>query len=138
MISVSEIRQLLPRALKFGVTGITSTAIYVALSYTMINVLAFKIIVSSTLAFAAASVFSYLVNTFWSFSGQPGLNNLLKFIAVTAIGSVISSSILKYAILAGFGYRAGIIMILLIVPLVTFIAHHAWTYRRPVQAAPAD
>ncbi|MCF3946429.1 GtrA family protein [Acidiphilium iwatense] len=133
MTNVSEIRQLVSRVMKFGVTGITSTAIYVGLSYTMIKILALEVIVSSIVAFIIASVFSYLVNTLWSFSEKPSPANLMKFATVTILGSAISSAILKNAITMGFGYWIGIIAILLIVPLMTFIAHHVWTYQQPAR-----
>lgn len=125
-----ESRQIVERAIKFLMTGATSTAIYVGLSYVMIATRACGVVVSSVVAFITASLFSYLANTLWSFSETPTTANLAKFAAVAISGSIISATILKCAIAEGFGYWIGITLTLCFVPLMTFIAHQFWTYRQ--------
>lgn len=129
MIGFCKIRQLLPRAVKFGVTGVTSTVIYVGMSYTMINTLKFEVIVSVVIAFISASIFSYITNTIWSFSQKPNVKNIIKFALVTSLGSCVSATFMKYTIASGLGYWAGIIVTLSVVPPITFIVHQVWTYR---------
>ncbi len=81
------------------------------------------------LAFVVSTLFSYLLNTLWSFSRPLSGDTLRRFIVVSIIGCLLAMGISGLASHAGLDYLPGIGLVVLMVPPMTFVMHSLWTYR---------
>lgn len=80
------------------------------------------------IAFVTATALSYFINTLWSFSAPLGMANLSRFLAVSLVGLSLASGIAALAEYHHLHYARGLLMVILVVPLATFLLHHFWTY----------
>lgn len=126
MLAISS---LIKPALRFGVTGIGVTALHIAIAAGLIEAFDLLPALANGIAFTVATLTSYLLNTFWSFSQKPVRTNILRFSIVSLLGLSIAMTVAGAAAAAGFSYWIGIAGVVLIVPLVTFLLHAFWTYR---------
>jgi putative flippase GtrA len=118
----------LKRAQRFAVSGVLATALHVLVAVTIIRFVVPRPAFANGVAFVIATVFSYVVNTVWSFSSTFRRQNLLRFLTVSAIGCVSAMAISGLVDFYGMPYWIGIICVVAIVPPVTFLLHSYWTY----------
>lgn len=123
------ISSLVRPALRFGVTGIGVTALHVVIAASLIDAVDLSPVLANGIAFMAATLTSYLLNTFWSFSQKPARTNLLRFSIVSLLGLGIAMAVAGTAAAMSFNYWIGIAGVVMIVPIVTFLLHIFWTYR---------
>lgn len=120
---------LVRRALRFALSGMFVTLLYSLIAAGLIEGAALRSPVASGIAFVVATLTSYLVNTYWSFSRQPGLGNLMRFSCIALVGLFLTISIASLVDSLGLSYWIGIGCVVLVVPPVTFLLHNFWTYR---------
>jgi putative flippase GtrA len=120
---------LLRRAWRFGLSGLMVTALHAAIAAGVIETSGLHEAYANGIAFAVATLTSYLLNTYWSFSAAPARTNLLRFILVALFGLVVTMAIAGAAAKAGFSYWIGIGCVVAAVPPMTFLLHNFWTYR---------
>ena len=124
-----QVPDILVRFIKFGITGVGPTLVHIGVVVLCIEILRFTPGISNGIAYLVASVFSYTVNTYWSFSGRNTRGSLLRYPLVLGVIAIIAFGISKTAELLGFHYWVGVTAFILIVPVLTFLGHHFWTYR---------
>jgi len=81
------------------------------------------------IAFAIATVCSYIANTLWSFTNSLQVRNLYRFFAVSVIGILLAMLVSGLIDSRGFHYGIGILAVAISVPTTTFLLHIFWTYR---------
>ena len=81
------------------------------------------------IAFLLATIFSYTINTLWSFSSLLHRRTLVRFGVVTILGGVLAMLISGLADIHGLHYAIGIALVATFVPPVTFLLHNSWTYK---------
>lgn len=114
---------------KFGVTGIGSTIIHIIVASTLISIFENNTQVGNGVAFIIATIFSYTVNTLWSFSNKINPKNAIRFFVTSLFGLCLTIFISWLADRFGLHYLTGIAIIVVTVPVYTFSAHSLWTYR---------
>jgi len=129
IVGQSEMAKLI----RFAISGVLATGLHVAIALSLIGWCDASPPVGNSVAFAGATVWSYLANTLWSFSSSPDLRNACRFGAVALGGLSLTALIADLAQKAGAVPLAGIAMVVSVVPVFTFVAHRYWTYRRPAQ-----
>jgi putative flippase GtrA len=117
------------QALRFALSGLLATGLHVCIATVFIKAVLPAPSVANGVAFMGATVFSYLVNTIWSFSSPLHGKNLMRFCAVAFIGLALSMTISGTAQYYGLHYLYGIALVVCIVPPVTFFLHSYWTYK---------
>jgi putative flippase GtrA len=117
------------KLIKFGITGIGSTLIHVIVASILISGFTSSTQVGNGVAFIIATVFSYTVNTLWSFSNTINSKNAFRFIVASLLGLGLTILISLIADKAGLHYLLGIAIIVTTVPIYTFLVHSIWTYR---------
>jgi putative flippase GtrA len=117
------------RVLRFGISGLLATGLHVLIAVTLIRSVLLPPSIANGAAFAMATIFSYLINTMWSFGRPLHGRNLLRFCAVSCIGLILAMIISGAAQHFGLHYMLGIFFVVLTVPPVTFLLHTFWTYR---------
>lgn len=117
------------KALRFTLSGLFTTILHVLIAYTFMQAVLPAPIFANSVAFLIATVFSYFINTKWSFSCILYKRNFLRFILVSFIGLFVTIFISRTAQYYGLHYGYGIGFVVCIVPPVTFFLHNIWTYR---------
>ncbi|AQV93082.1 GtrA family protein [Cupriavidus necator] len=119
----------LRRFTRFLVSGATSTGVHVGITVTLVTTLATSPVTANCVAFLCATACSYLLNTLWSFSSRLRNRTLGRFAGVSLLGLGLTMGISWTAQTLGASYWAGLAWVVLIVPVFTYLAHRAWTYR---------
>ncbi len=118
------------KLVKFGVTGVGSTMIHILVAAALISGLGANTQVGNGTAFIVSTLFSYTVNTLWSFSNRISKRNALRFVVASLIGLALTVTISWTAdSVLKLHYLIGIAMVVIIVPVYTFLIHSFWTYR---------
>ena len=81
------------------------------------------------IAFVVATLFSFTINTTWSFSSRPSRRLLVRFVLVATVGLGITVAVSGTAQYFGLHYLYGIALVVCAVPPITFLLHKYWTYR---------
>ncbi|MBX9404368.1 GtrA family protein [Pseudomonas baetica] len=125
----AEKSALIQRGIRFAVTGVFVTALHALVAVMFINFVTPQPPLANGVAFAVATVVSYLINTTWSFSARLHGRTLLRFLLVSLGGFVLAMFVAWAAQMAGMHYLLGIGAVALTVPAFTFVLHNFWTYR---------
>lgn len=119
----------LKKAQRFAVSGVLVTGFHVLVAAGFIRYILPIPSLANGVAFIAATVFSYLINTLWSFSSPLHGRNLIRFLLVSGVGFVLAIAVSGLAEIYGMNYWFGIVCVVAVVPPVTFVLHNFWTYR---------
>jgi putative flippase GtrA len=117
------------RLIRFGVSGMLVTGLHVAIALSLIRNAGIGPAAANAIAFACSTGCSYLLNTLWSFSSSPALENVWRFGMVSLGGLGLTAFVSHATAVAGGAPGLGIAMVVCVVPPVTFVAHRWWTYR---------
>lgn len=117
------------QAQRFAISGLLVTGLHVFVAAGFIRLLVAAPPVANGVAFVVATVFSYMINTLWSFSRPLYGRNLLRFVLVSMVGCLLAMTVSSVAQDYGLHYLHGIGLVALVVPPVTFLLHNYWTYR---------
>ena len=120
---------LIKRAMRFAVTGLFVTALHALVAVLFINYVLPLPPLANGVAFAVATVVSYVLNTTWSFSSRLHGRTLLRFLLVSGAGFFLAMLVAWAAQMAGLHYMLGIGAVALTIPAFTFVLHNFWTYR---------
>lgn len=130
MINLLQLSKKVPTKLvRFGITGLGSTLIHVATATSLIEFMSTSVQIGNGVAFVVATFFSYTVNTLWSFSNKMDKGNAFRFLVASFIGLSLTLAISSIADNLGFHYLIGISVIVITVPICTFLIHNFWTYK---------
>lgn len=115
---------------RFALTGLMVTSIHAAVAITLIESLRAHPAVANGAAFLIANLLSFFANTLWSFQARLSLRVWLRFVAVSAAAWVLTMAIAWGVDRAGGHYLLGIAVVVTVVPLLSFVAHRLFTYRK--------
>jgi len=121
-------QRTLRRMRRFVISGLAVTALHAAVAASLIEG-GLRPAPANAVAFAVATLVSYLANTFWSFSTKVSTANFRRFLAVSGIGMLIATLVSGFVAHLGWHYWLGIAAVVATVPAATFLMHHWWTYR---------
>jgi putative flippase GtrA len=129
-------KQHLVRGFRFGITGLVNTGIHALVAVLCLEGFFLGVpwlvagpVVANGVAFVVATVFSYVVNTVWSFSTSINRKNFQRFVVVAVIGLVAAMGLARLAELIGLPPLGGVVLVVCVMPLVNFGLHSLWTYR---------
>ncbi len=125
----AEKSALIQRGVRFAVTGLFVTALHALVAILFINFISPLPPLANGVAFAVATLVSYVINTTWSFSARLHGRTLLRFLLVSVCGFWLAMFVAWAAQIAGFHYLLGIAAVALTIPAFTFVLHNFWTYR---------
>ncbi|SEM39002.1 Putative flippase GtrA (transmembrane translocase of bactoprenol-linked glucose) [Pseudomonas sp. ok272] len=125
----AEQSALIKRGLRFAVTGLLVTALHAVVAVLFIHYVSPLPPLANGVAFAVATVVSYVINTTWSFSSRLHGRTLLRFMLVSVAGFFLAMLVAWVAQRAGLNYLWGIGAVALTIPAFTFVLHNFWTYR---------
>jgi putative flippase GtrA len=120
---------LLRRAMRFALTGVFVTGVHFVIAIVVIELIIPSPPLANGVAFACATIVSYLINTIWIFSGNLHGRTLFRFVVVSVLGFFLAMFVAWAAEVAGLSYLLGICAVALTILPMTFVMHNFWTYR---------
>ena len=112
---------------KYGFFGVVATLVHLFSAWALLYFLNFSVFVSNTFAFFTAFVFSYIFQTLYVFNTNFHFKKFAKFFLVQ-YGTFLFSYLLSDIFLVQNGYLHTL-LIVGIMPLLTFIIHKFWTFK---------
>jgi putative flippase GtrA len=113
---------------KFVISGLLATGLHAVVATTLISKFLILSPISNGIAFLIASIFSYILNTIWSFSQKISGKIFYRFVLISTLGGILSVIISSYSVYLELHYSIGIITVVLTVPPITFGLHYLWTF----------
>lgn len=116
-------------AWRFALVGLGVTVLHVGVAAGLIEGARLHPATANGVAFVVSNLASYVANTRWSFAAPMMLANWGRFLVVSGAAWLLTVAIAWAAEAAGGHYLVGIGLVVLVVPLLSFAAHRAFTYR---------
>lgn len=115
------------RIVKYGFVGIISTFIHLSIAWLYLYFISNSVFQSNIIGFLIAYLFSYTVQSIYVFEHKISLKKAVKFF-------VVQFSALLLAIFASYFIDRSsyleTVFIIIVMPLITFIIHKFWTFKR--------
>ena len=127
---ITEILHDPAKLLRFGIIGITSTLIY-SISFPLyFEVLGISTALASAAAYLTAMIFSFMGHKKYTFKNKSEYPRQIKrFLIMSAFGFLLAVVIMEVVVHRfGFHYFAGIVLVDLAVPAVTFIIMQIYVF----------
>ena len=124
-------KALLATLMRFAVSGGLATVTHVVVFVVLVEWLGLRPVLAATPAFVLALLVSYGANYHWTFAANgPHRLMLPRFVAVALIGLALNL-LITYSVvdLAGYWYGYALLLVVLIVPLLTFTLSRVWVFR---------
>lgn len=116
------------RFVRFALVGVGSTALHVAVAWILIAGRDLSPAVANGAAFLAATLFSCVLNTRWTFGAEWSKTGVARFLTVTSAMLMLSMGLARAVDMMGLAPSIGILVIVSVVPIITFALHRTWTY----------
>lgn len=114
--------------LKFGVIGGAATGIHVAVFLALIEWIKWNYVQSNFVAYAVATLWSFVGNSFWSFGCRPSGYRFVRYMCVAVFGLVLSMGVSWACELMLVNAFVTILWIVMLVTPTTFLLHRYWTF----------
>ena len=124
-----SLKQIPSSLLRYYLIGILATLMHVLIVSILIENFASGAGFANGIAFVLATIFSYIMNTYWSFQSKMSFTVLCRFWSVAALGCVLAVVISSIAEKLCFHYLIGIAMVMSVVPVISYLLQRNWTYR---------
>ncbi len=115
--------------LRFVCIGFLNTSLHFFVVVIFVEKILPEPVLANSIAFIAATSFSYISNTNWSFSNHMTIRNLLRFFLVSVAGLCLTIFITTIAKYQGIDYIPATFLVVILVPPITFLLHFCWTFR---------
>lgn len=125
-----DVHIFLKRFLRFGLVGGIATTLHISIEIFVYNSFHPSTTTANGIAFLFANLFSFVVNAMWSFSSQINIFLAIKFATVSIFGLITSLIIAKVSEIIGLSNLEGTLMVVIFLPVVTFLLHNFWTFKR--------
>ena len=122
---------LLARLVRFGLAGVGVTALHVLVAASLIEMSLLGPAAANGLAFVIAACASFIINARFTFRARFTGTAFVRFLMVTGFCGALSAAIAAFAEAQGLDYRIGIAAVVAIIPMLSFLLHNFWSFRRP-------
>lgn len=133
-----EVRSLVRLALqylRFGVVGLTATAVHVGAFAALIELAGLAPLAANLAAFAVAVAVSFVGHFHWTFRAQTARRDVavrrafVRFALVACVGLALNSlAVFVVVDLMALSYRYAIVIMVFVVPLVVFAIAKFWVF----------
>jgi putative flippase GtrA len=115
----------------FGVIGVLATLIHSGTVVALVERSLAGPVPANVAGFALANTFSYFANCLLAFRQPPSWQRYRAFLAVSLVSLGLTIALSALAQAMRWHYLAGLALVLLCGPVLTFTLHKAVTFRRP-------
>lgn len=114
---------------RFGLAGVVATLVHVLVAWLAMRVFQLHPALANGLAFLHANSLAYLINTRWTFRVSHSLLTWRRYLAVSLLGGLASVLISGAVALVGGHELLGVVLVVCLLPLISFHAHRRYTFR---------
>lgn len=125
------VTQLRPQIIIFGVIGFLNTLLHGLVLLVSVELLYLPVVVAHSFAFLSANIFSYLLNTRFTFNIPPSIVFYVKFFMGSIASFFLTLMISSVAEWYGLHYWFGFSVIVVCVPALSFLLMKFWIFRFP-------
>lgn len=112
----------------FAGIGFCSTLIHGAVLMLGVERVFLPLTAAHFLAFCTANIFSYFLNSWLTFGAAISLSRYIRFFAVSLLSLGMTLLIAWITEASGLHYLAGFALIVLLVPIFSFLVMRFWTF----------
>lgn len=112
---------------KYGFFGVIATLVHLGVAWGMIYLFDAGVLFANSVAFFTAFIFSYIFQTLYVFQSHFHLKRFIRFFLVQ-YGAFLASYLLSNVVQLENSYFQTL-LIVVIMPVVTFIIHKFWTFK---------
>lgn len=124
------IRAEFTRFLRFCVVGVANTGVHMLVLLALAELLHWSPSLANACAFLCANLFSYLVNSRWTFAAMKGgATRYPRFLAVSLVGLTLSWACVELAMRLGLHYLVGVAGSVLLVAVSGYILNRLFVFR---------
>lgn len=116
--------------LTFGLIGVANTLIHGAMLAWLIESWQWPLWAAHGLAFGCANVFSYTVNSRWTFSATLSWLAYARFLLSSLLSLALTLLISWGAQRYGLNYKEGFVLVVVLVPIFSFLVMKFWAFRQ--------
>lgn len=117
------------RFLRFCMVGVANTLLHMAVVYTLVEEVGMLPRLGNMLAFVVANLFSFFVNSRWTFQQAAGLQRYTKFFLVSLTGLALSWLCVALAEKIGVHYMLGVIASVGAVAVTGYLLNRRFVFR---------
>ncbi|GAB3380847.1 GtrA family protein [Massilia agri] len=115
--------------LLFGMIGVANTLLHSATVIALVEGVLLHPVAANVAGFAVANTFSFFANCRLAFRQPPSWRRYRSFLAVSLLSLALTIGLSALAEAMAWHYLAGLLMVLLFGPVLTFALHKAVTFR---------
>ena len=121
---------MLLQMVKYGLVGLSATAIHASMLFFLVETLGVGPVLASIPAFLTALVISFLINHHWTFVVKGGYGRYFsRYAAVSVAGLILNIAIMYGTVsLMHQSYVVGLAVVIVFVPLISFLLQRYWTF----------
>jgi putative flippase GtrA len=123
--------------IRFGFVGLLNTGIHFGIAFLCIkgfylenHLIIIRPTTANGVAFLMATIFSYFMNTLWSFSSKINYKNLVRYVSIAFLGLIFTVVLAVIGETIGLSSMEGVVLIICTMPFLNFGMHKWWTYQR--------
>lgn len=115
---------------RYGIIGLISTAIHASVAYCFIYFIGDFFVLSNIVGFSVAYLFSYTMQAKFVFAGCVSFISGVKYLFVQVVALFLAIALSN--MLGAVNVYLKILVVVLILPVITFFIHKMWTFSRNV------
>jgi len=123
--------------IRFSFIGLLNTGIHFCIAMLLINgfylenyLIKMRLGTANSIAFFIATIFSFFMNTLWSFTSVINQKNILRYVCVALLGLTFTVLMARIAEIIGLSSIEGVVLIVCTMPFLNFGMHKWWTYQK--------
>jgi putative flippase GtrA len=114
------------RLTKYAAVGIIATAIHLSAAFAFIYLIDHSIFFSNVFGFSLAFFFSYIAQSKYVFISKLSFRTSFRFFLVQFASLLLAISIVDLT--KFLNAYLNVLLVVIILPLITFLIHRAWTF----------
>ena len=113
----------------FTVIGVSNVAVYLLIVSFFIHLTEFSLAFINGLAYLFAALYSFCLNTIFTFKKAFNMMRLVKFLIASFLLSLIASAITAIILFLEFQYWVSLMVVIFGLPLLTFFLYKYWAFK---------
>lgn len=116
---------------RFGIVGVTAASINFSVVVFLVQNFSYPPLLANVFGFLVSFQMSYWGHRLWTFNATAALHRVaFPKLALVQIGNFCGSEYLYYIFLSyGISYQIGLLCVLCIMPIFTFLTSKLWVFR---------
>lgn len=117
--------------MRFGMVGITATATHITTAMLLVEWAHLEPLKANFFAFSLAVLVSFGGHYHWTFKAStPYSSSFPRFSAIALLGMGFNQTIIFSVVnLLGLDYRFGLAAVIMVVPVISFMANKLWAFQ---------